>query len=401
MRAGSGVAFHFLDMLQIYTIAMMNRHRPQILLTEQQKRILWQLRIGGPSPRIQLAETLGMNGASMTRMTQQMIALGVVEEQDSQGAATRGRPMVPLAISGHGGWAVGATVHPGWLELVLVDFSGKPLIRDSLRFDSPDPLVFARTLDARLRALAADHGFMRGRFLGVGVAVPGYRIRGDRNHRQVVDRLSGWSDVPLAEMLGDVLGMAVWIENDATAAALAEFYQKDIIGRYRSVLVLFLGHGIGAGLIAERDLFAGEHGNAGEVGRLFPTGQPRPSGIDLLHLLQAAGEAIESLSEIDALQVRQAPLIADWIERVARQLEYAVITGTVWLDPGAVVISGALPLAILERLAVRIDHLVAARDADYRGEIPKVHASPIGSSAVVIGAALAPIHAVTAPSNGG
>lgn len=376
---------------------MLLPHRPEILLTEQQKRILWQLRIGGPSPRIQLAETLGMNGASMTRVTQQMMALGIVEEREAEGTPTRGRPTVPLAVSGHGGWAVGATVHPGWLELVLVDFSGRPLIHDSLRFDSPDPLVFARTLDARLRALAADHGFMRGRFLGLGVAVPGYAIRGTRDHRQVVDRLAGWSDVPLADMLGDVLGMSVWIENDATAAALAEFYQKDIIGRYRSVLVLFLGHGIGAGLIADRDLFAGEYGNAGEVGRLFPSDQPRPSGIDLLRMLQNAGEAVESLSDISALQQSQASLIADWSERVAHQLDYAVAMGTVWLDPGAVIISGALPLPMLERLAERIDQLGSARDTGYRGGIPKVHASPIGSSAVVIGAALAPIHAVTAP----
>lgn len=62
---------------------MLLPHRPEILLTEQQKRILWQLRIGGPSPRIQLAETLGMNGASMTRVTQQMIALGIIEEREA------------------------------------------------------------------------------------------------------------------------------------------------------------------------------------------------------------------------------------------------------------------------------------------------------------------------------
>lgn len=382
-------------MVKIYHAEMFSPHRPEILLTEQQKRILWQLRIGGPTPRIQLADALGMNGASVSRMTQQMMALGIVEERDVNGAATRGRPMVPLAVSGRGGWAVGATAHPGWLELVLVDFSGRPLIHDSLPFESPDPLVFARTLDRRLRALAADHGFMRGRFLGLGVAVPGYALRGDRNRRWVVDRLAGWSDVPLADVLGDVLGMPVWIENDATAAALAEFYQDDIVGRYRSVLVLFLGHGVGAGLIADRDLFAGEHGNSGEVGRLFPGDQPRPSGIDLLHTLQRAGEAIDSLSEIDALQDRHASLIAEWTERVAHQLEYAVITGTVWLDPGAVVISGALPLPILRRLAVRLDQISSARDQAYRAAIPKVHASPIGSSAVVIGAAMAPIHAVT------
>jgi predicted NBD/HSP70 family sugar kinase len=386
-------------MVKIYRVAMLKSYRPEISLTEQQKRILWQLRIGGPAPRVQLADALGMNGASMTRMTQQMMALGIVEELDANGALARGRPMVPLAISGHGGWAVGATAHPGWLELVLVDFSGRPLIHDTLPFDSPDPVVFARTIDQRLRALAADHGFMRGRFLALGVAVPGYALHGDHNRRKVVDRMAGWNDVPLDEVLGDILGMRVWIENDGTAAALAEFYQDDIIGRYRSILVFFLGHGVGAGLIAERDLFRGEHGNSGEVGRLFPGHLPRPSGIDLLETLQKAGAQIASLSEIDSLLESHAAVIAEWTERVAHQLEQAVISGVVWLDPGAVVISGALPRPILRALAARLDQISAARDKGYLAAIPKVHASPIGSAAVVIGAAMAPIHAVTTMRN--
>ncbi|SUJ08918.1 ROK family protein (putative glucokinase) [Sphingomonas paucimobilis] len=77
-----------------------------------------------------------------------------------------------------------------------------------------------------MQVLAATHGFMRGRFLGMGVAVPGYAVPGDRNRRIVVDRVAGWNEVPLADMLGDALGMPVWIENDASAAALAEYYQE-------------------------------------------------------------------------------------------------------------------------------------------------------------------------------
>ncbi len=375
------------------------RNRPALLLTEPQKRVLLQLRIGGPTSRIHLAQALGTNGATMTRLSQQLIALGLVEESAERETPLRGRPMVPIGIAGDGGWSVGATVHPGWLELALVDFSGRMLIRDTLRFDSPDPLVFARTLDQRLRSLAAEQGFMRSRFLGLGVAVPGYALRADRNHRWVVDWLAGWSDVPLADLLGDVLGMPVWIENDATVAALAEYYQKDLIGEYRSVLVLFLGHGIGGGLIVERDLLLGEHGNVGEVGRLFPADRPRPSGIDLLHRFRDAGVAIDSLSDIDRLQTSHAPLIAHWVERVAHQLDHAVLSGTVWLDPGAVVISGALPLAILRTLATRLEEIGRTRDTGYRAAIPKIHASSIGSAAVVIGAAMVPIHAIT--SSGG
>jgi predicted NBD/HSP70 family sugar kinase len=122
----------------------------------------------------------------------------------------------------------------------------------------------------------------------------------------------------------------------------------------------------------------------------------RPSGIDLIDTLRGAGVAIESLSEVEALLEPQAALIAEWIERVAMQLEQAVIGGAVWLDPGAVVVSGALPASILQRLAARIAQLSAPRHQGYQAPVPAVLPSALGSRAVVIGAAMAPIHAVTA-----
>jgi predicted NBD/HSP70 family sugar kinase len=375
--------------------------RPQLTLSELQKRVLLHLRIAGALPRIELAAALDTNSATITRVTQQLVALDLIAEGAPQEQGARGRPSVPLAIAGRGGWSVGATVQPGWLELVLVDFRGHPLLHDTLPFDDPDPRVFARTLDARLRALVAQHGFLRGRFLGLGVAVPGYALGGDPNRRAVVERLAGWSDIPLAETLGDVLDMPIWIENDGTAAALAEYYQPGIIDRYRSILVLFLGHGVGGGLIGARDLFRGDHGNAGEIGKLFPSKVQRPSGIDLIDTLREAGIRIDSLSEVNALLEPHAGLIAAWVERVAVQLELAVIGGAVWLDPGAVVVSGTLPRSILERLAARIAELSAPRHRAYHAPVPAVLPSQLGSRAVVIGAAMAPIHAVTAASPAG
>lgn len=370
--------------------------RPQIRLNEPQRRLLLQLRIEGAASRTRLAQSLGMNGATMTRLTQSLLALDLIEEQEARDAPARGRPMVPLAVSGNGGWAIGAAPHPGWLELVIVDFCGRPIVHDTTPFDDPAPRVFAQMVEQRLQMLAAAHGFRRGKFLGLGVAVPGYALPGDRNRRIVVDRLAGWNAVPLAQTIGDALGMPVWIENDASAAALAEYYQDNIIGRYRSVLTLFLGHGIGGGLIAERDLFLGEHGNAGEVGRLFPGQRDRPSGIDLLHVLRDAGVPIDSLAEIEMLRETHAPLIAAWIDRVVEQLDQAVLSGTVWLDPGAVMVSGALPLPLLKRIAEGLSQRSQARDDNYRSSLPAIRASRIGSRAVVIGAAMIPIHAITA-----
>ncbi len=366
----------------------------RLILSEAQRRVVQHLRIHGPTARVHLAQTLGINPATLTRITQQLADMQLVEDIPTNSETGRGRPTIPVAIAGDGGWSVGATVHPGWLELVAIDFRGEILFEDTLPFTQNDPRVFARTVEARLRTLVAQRSFMRGRFLGLGVAVAGYAIDGDRNRRAVVDWIAPWDNIPLREVLGDVLGMPVWIENDAAAAALAEFYRPEIIRQHRSILVFFLGHGVGGGLIAERDLFSGEFHNAGEVGRLFPGSEPRPSGVDLLETLRRAGADVASLADLHGLLDPYRAVFDTWIARAAKQLTAATHSGVAWLDPGAVVISGALPQSVLDRLAAQVTEHCNRLFSGLRAPTPHIYASRLGSKAVVLGAALAPLHDV-------
>ncbi len=372
----------------------------QLQLSDTQRRVVQHLRIHGPTARVHLAQALDINAATLTRLTQQLGVLGLIEENPANPLTVRGRPTIPVAIAGHGGWSVGATIHPGWMELVVIDFRGEILFEDSRPFAQGDPKVFARTLDERLRALAAERGFMRGRFLGLGVAVAGYAIGGDRNRRSVVDWIAPWNDIPLQDVLEGVLDMPVWIENDAAAAALAEYYRPEIMRRHRSILVFFLGHGVGGGLIAERDLFAGEFHNAGEVGRLFPGDMPRPSGIDLLATLRKAGARADSMADLEGLMESHHGVFEAWIERASAQLAMAVHSGVAWLDPGAVVISGALPKTVLAQLAAQVDAHCNRLFSGYQAPVPRICASSLGSKAVVLGAALTPLHDVLGSRGG-
>ncbi len=327
--------------------------RPTILLSPEQKRIVWQLRLDGPTPRIQLAQRLGMYSGAMTRITREMIALGVIDEATPD-ATPRGRPVVPLTISGRAGYAAGVTAHPGWLEIALVDFAGNVIARDVEPFDSPDPGPFADAVERRLRGLAMTHGLMRSRFLGMGVAATGPMAKHDPRLRWAVSWLEGWRTVDLEAFFSDRLGMPVRVENDASLAALGEYYHDGLMRRCRNALVFFLGHGVGGGLILDRTLFRGAHGNAGEVGILFPGDRPRPSGIDLLACLQAAGAEIHSLLDIASVMDAHAAVVDAWIERAADQLETAIIGGMAWIDPDMFVLSGALPPSILHRLGDRL-----------------------------------------------
>nr|WP_244655638.1 ROK family protein [Sphingomonas sp. CFBP 13603] len=238
---------------------------------------------------------------------------------------------------------------------------------------------------------------LRSRFLGLGVAATGPTLAGDPTRRWAVDWLQGWRDLDLQRLFADYLGLPVWIENDGTLAALAEYYDSGLIRTCSSAIVFFIGHGVGGGIIVDRAILRGEHGNAGEIGRLFPGGSARPSGIDLLAELQAAGAAIHALNEVEIHQDTHAALIASWVERAGRQLAVAADSGVAWLDPGAIVVSGALPLPILRALGEALERAEWATAFPHLPR-PTVYVSRLGSWAAAVGAALLPIHQLAAPN---
>lgn len=363
-------------------------------LLSEEKRLLWHLRTKGALPRTELALSLQVSNSALTKLSHNLISLGLVEERPMAGAPARGRPTVPLGIAATGGFAAGATVHKGVLEIALVDFAGGIIALTSEQVGAPDPAEFADILEQRIHALSVRHRLLGMRFLGIGVGVPGPAMTrmGERWH--TVMELPGWRDVPLRRLFDEALGTNVLLENDAKAAALAEYYLNGTAGKAATVVLILLGYGIGAGVIEEGRLVRGEFGGAGEIGRLYPGDAPRPSTLDLLSVLRAAGCPIESVARFDELTAGYADVIEQWLERAAGQLEALVNGAIAWFDPDDIVFSSPLPEWVVARLAARLNAL-PLRWPDYRAP-GLVRVSKLGGSAIALGAALLPIHAATA-----
>lgn len=112
-----------------------------------------------------------------------------------------------------------------------------------------------------------------GRDVGsVGIGAAGW-ISADRSRVLFSPHLA-WRDEPLREVLEGRLGRAVVIENDANAAAWAE-YRFGAARGHQTVLCVTLGTGIGGGIVLGGELFRGAFGLAGEWGhtRVVPDGR--------------------------------------------------------------------------------------------------------------------------------
>ena len=79
--------------------------------------------------------------------------------------------------------------------------------------------------------------------------------------------LPGWDDIPVTTIIGGATGVVTYLENDANACALAEWYWGAGRGA-RNVIFLTFGTGLGAGIIADGRLYRGSSGLSGEIGHL-------------------------------------------------------------------------------------------------------------------------------------
>ncbi len=371
------------------------RH-PPLPLHDEEKRLLWQLRTHGPQPRTALAETLQLSNAAVSKQTRTLIAQGLIEELPAAPLAGRGRPTVPLRISPAGGYAVGVAIYAGLLELALVDYAGGVVSLTSEKIAPTDAPSFARHVDRRIHELAIEHRLLGSRLYGVGFSVPGPALSRDGNRWHIVRNLPGWKDAPLREIFADTLRLPIWIENDATAAALAEYYLGGLMRRCTTAVVILLGHGVGAGIVHDGRLMRGESGGAGEIGMFYPGNQPRPTTLDLIATLQTAGCKVESLADFAEVIAGYETVIDHWMDRAADQLLLTINSALAWFDPGAIRLMSPLPATIMHGLADRLNHRAITwgdHIADSERDRYDIEISQLGGAASALGAALLPIHA--------
>jgi glucokinase len=79
--------------------------------------------------------------------------------------------------------------------------------------------------------------------------------------------LPGWENIPIRKLLSRRIGMRLYLENDANAAALGEKWmgaEKDV----QDFCFITLGTGVGGGLVLDGRIWHGADGMAGEVGHM-------------------------------------------------------------------------------------------------------------------------------------
>lgn len=228
-------------------------------------QILNRLRLQGAISRATLAKQTGLTRSTISRIVEELSDENLVHEI-SASKNDRGRPGVLLSLNPKSGAAIGLEIGVQFISILLTDFLSTPIWRTRKMIDEGASWVdyieeAEKLIHEAIEIANAQHLPL----LGIGVAVWGMV---DYNNRLIhfAPNLK-WRDVPLESKWKTLFKVPVYVENDANASALSEYY-FGAGKKYEDFIYLSIDIGVGSGIISKGRLFRGSAGYAGEIGHI-------------------------------------------------------------------------------------------------------------------------------------
>ncbi len=222
----------------------------------------------GPISRTEIARLSGLSPATVSGITAEFIASGLVHEL-GEGESTGGRRPVLLRLNPRAGFVVGVKLMEHAITSALTDLDAQVLhhrITPLAATDAPvAPDAILPVIVQAIEQTIAESQVERQRVLGIGVGLAGL-VDGEAG----ICRYSpffGWRDVPLAEPIAEHFGLPVYLENDVNTLTIAEQWFGYGHGVDHFVVVT-VGRGVGAGIVVNGQFYRGALGGAGEFGHI-------------------------------------------------------------------------------------------------------------------------------------
>jgi predicted NBD/HSP70 family sugar kinase/biotin operon repressor len=367
-------------------------------------RVIQALQILGVTSRADVARRTGLSRSTVSTIVAALQAEGVVVDRDADGraAAGGGRPPAPISLFPAAGLALGVDFGKRHLAVALADLSHE-LLAEEWR-EMPDDYDAtagmgraAELVELVLGATGADGE----RVLGVGMGLPGPVHRSGVVGSSAI--LPGWAGTQAAERMSDLIGLPVWLRNDADLGALAEATWG--AGRGASAVVyLKLATGIGAGIVIDGRLFGGAGGTAGEIGHtsLDETGDICRCGSRGCLETYASGAAIagllsrslgETLGPDDVMQraVDGDPGCRRALADAGRHIGAAVADLCNLINPERIIVGGSMAVAG-DVLLDPLREAVGLRAIPSAAEDVEIVLGDLGERAELLGAVALVLH---------
>ena len=361
-------------------------------LSHNERALLDTVRRHGKITRAALTAESDLTAQSIARLVEALRAQGFLE-QGAKLISGRGKPSAYLSLTEGRYFSLGLSIMTDAVSGVLMRLSGEVVAEAAVRFDRVDVASVLAAADRLVDELIAVSGVEREAIFGIGAAITGYFI-GQAKRVNPPDPLGAFADLDLDSLLCERYGRPVWLDNDGNAAAIGEA----LCGRgrdYPSFAYVYLGMGIGGGVVIDGRLHPGAFGNAGEVagtmpGHLFAE---RPTAESLRASIDRHGVALADISEMLERFDPAWPGVEEWIAQTMPHFEAICSAIAAILDPHAIVLGGRLPRPVAERLCEDIGFYQINRHGLTKPMPALCASNVIEGDATALGAASIPLKA--------
>ena len=358
--------------------------------------LLGLLRHGRSLTRAEIVAASGLARATVTHRLDALIEHGFVAVTPGR-HSTGGRPAEELGLNPARGALLVADIGSSHLRVGIADLAGDLLAvrdHDVEVADGPgDVLALVRD---DMADLVEEVGVRPDAVLAAAVGVPG-PVEHTTGRLVSPPTMPGWDGFDVQEFLRESFNVPVVVDKDANIMALGE--QRALHDLVADLLVLKIGMGIGAGIIARGEIMRGSRGAAGDLGHLpreggarcrcgqFGCAEATAGGWAIAEHLRAHGHPqVRTSSDIVRLAREADPLTVELLQAAGRRVGEAVADAVGLLNPAMVIVGGNLAEAGAP-LVDGIRQQIFARSHPLATDGLEVVTSSLGADAGLAGAA--------------
>ena len=325
-------------------------------LTDHQRAVLAAVLAEPGIRRDRLSRLLQVSPQTTMRAVNPLVEAGILRES-AVPSGGRGKPATMLEFLPGALLTVGISLALDRVRVRVCDLAGTEMSSAETATIYSNAARQLSDLDLKIDEALAEINDVR-RIVSVGVSAQGYFLENGARFTARADP-AGWAGIDLRAHLTARFGVPVRVMNDGKTLATSLMLTTSST----DFLCLHIGSGIGGGIVLNGALIEGTHGNAGEIGQLFPYQSGRPTEPNFL---AAAGrQNWDGWTGIAALDPQVRDGFLDFLSRSAAQISAAIETTLALLDFGEVYICSRMPADVLEALCDRIT--VAPLGADLVG----------------------------------
>lgn len=304
-----------------------------------------------------------------------------------------GQPSVPMRLNPDARYYLGYKIGRRTFDLVLVNFVGEVLAHITATHDYPTPENTLEFMTENLSELLNTAGLSESDVSAFNIAMPFELWSWTSDFDAPLQKMNEWRTFDLEREIKKRVPWPVTVQNDGTAACRAELIFGPPLEE-QDFVYLFVGTFIGGGIVLNGGVFPGRRGSSGGFG---PMRIPDETGAERLvdhaslmvleHMIARRDPTLARklyLQDVDWQDLE--PELTEWLDRAGRSLAHAIVSALAVIDFETVIIDGAFPVPIRNRLIHKVESSLDT--LDLQGVVrPKLRSGHFAYMARAIGAA--------------